>query len=276
MKRRINFIIATILLFSVCLLGQILCDAMGYEQILGRYLLRTVIFCGMCVITYFLVRFLHRAGRIRRVLSWIFGILIIGWGCRILIFTVETAVDDYVFTGDGWTLSRAFVSEDFQYMADLTHWFGRVDAYYQYSDEDAVMPYEPEDREKEPYLSAMLERSKAVRIYRDYHGRTLLNVIGYMYGRWYIVLYIIAMLYWSVSAVLMLPLQRNRIRLAFMTLLMVPVMVSGWGVVLNASGICYICLTPVFAYANSMMDTLQIHWPFMVVFTAEVMNLKRV
>ena len=274
-KRNINYFVANVVLFAICLLGQIFCDILGYDHILWQYLLRTVIFCVICIGTYFLVHFLHKAGKIQRILSWVFGILVLGWICCVLFVAIDTAIDDYVSIGDGWSLSTASVSEDFRYMNSLTHWIGKGDTYYKYSDEDAIPISERlEDREKEPYLSAMQERSKAANIYYDYHGNTLLNIIGYMYGRWYVALYVAAMLYWSISAVLILTLQKNRIRFAFMLVVLVPVMVSGWGVVLNAFGICFISLTPVFAYAYNIIDTLLIHWPFMIVFTTEVLCIE--
>ena len=194
------------------------------------------------------------------------------WAGLILSVTTDTAIDDYVFIGDGYSLSIATVSEDFRYMNSLTHWIGKGDAYYQYSDEDAVPISEKlEAREKEPYLSAMQERSKASNIYYDYRGDTLLNIIGYMYGRWYVLLYAVAMLYWSFSATLLLTRQKNRIRFAFMLVMLIPVMVSGWGVVLNAFGICFICLPPVFAFAYNFIDTLLVYWPFMITYTAEAL-----
>lgn len=48
-KRKINYLIATIALYVVCLLGQILCDGLGYDHVLGKYLFNTVIFCAVCV-----------------------------------------------------------------------------------------------------------------------------------------------------------------------------------------------------------------------------------
>lgn len=275
-KRKINFFIATAILFVVCMLGQILCDDLGYEHIFGWYLLRAVIFCAICAVVYLIIQFLHKMGKVQRILSWVFRILVVSWICLVLIGTISTAVDDSVFIGDAWSLSIATVSEDFQYMNSLTHWIGKGDNYYKYSDEDAIPASEKfEDREKEPYLSAMQEHSKASNIYYDYHGNTLLNVVGYMYGRWYVALYTAAMLYWSISAVLVMTLQKQRIQVAFMLVILIPIMVSGWGVVLNAFGICFIFLTPVFAYSYNVIDTLLIHWPFMIVFTAEVLCIER-
>ena len=71
-------------------------------------------------------------------MSWIIGILLIGWVGYLLYFVFDTAVNDYVFTGDGWLISMATVSKDFRYMSSLAHWIGEGDAYYQYSDEDAI------------------------------------------------------------------------------------------------------------------------------------------
>ena len=47
-KGKINYLIAMVSLYAVCLLGQILCDGLGYDHVLGRYLLNTVIFCTVC------------------------------------------------------------------------------------------------------------------------------------------------------------------------------------------------------------------------------------
>lgn len=275
-KRKINYFIATMALLAVCLVGQILCDKLNYDHILGWYLLRIVVFCVICAGVYILVLFLHKTGKVRRILSWTFGILLAGLTGFVLFIVIATAVDDYVYIGDGWSLSMVSISEDFRYMNSLTHWVGRGDTYYQHSDEDAVpISDKMEDREREPYLSAMQERSKASEIYYDYRGDTLLNIVGYIYGRWYVLLYTAAMLYWSFCAILILMRQKNRIRFAFMLMVLIPVMVSGWGVVLNAFGICYICLAPVFAYAYNFFDTLTVYWPFMAVFTAEALYMKR-
>ena len=275
-KRKINYFIATAVLFAVCLLGQILCDGLGYECILGWYFLRIVIFCIICAGVCLLVHFLYKPGKVRRILSWVFHILMVALAGIVLLAAIIFAVDDVVYIGDGWSLSIATISEDFQYMNSLTHWIGRGDDYYKYSDEDAIpISEELKDREKEPYLSAMLERSKALNIYCDYHGETLLNVVGYMYGRWYVALYIAVMLYWSISAVLILTMQKRRVRFAFMLVMLIPVMVSGWGIVLNAFGLCYICLIPAFAYSYSVVDTLLAHWPFMIVFTVEMLCIEK-
>lgn len=275
-KRKINYFIATITLYAVCLLGQILCDGLGYDHVLGKYLFNSVIFCAVCIGVYFLVHFLQKTGKVRRILSWIFGLLLIGWTGYLLYFVFDTAVEDYVFIGDGWSLSMATVSEDFRYMSSLTHWLGEGDAYYQYADEDAEpVSEEWEAREQEPYLSAMRERSKAANIYYFYRGDTILNIIGYMYGRWYVLLYIAAMFYWSFSAILLLIRQKNRIRFGFMLVMLIPVLVPGWGVMLNAFGICYICLPPVFSHAYNYIDAFLCFWPFMIVYTAEVLCIER-
>ena len=132
-KGKINYLIAVVSLYAVCLLGQILCDGLGYDHVLGRYLLNTVIFFSVCAGVYFL----QKTGKVRRILSWMLGILLIGWTGCLLYNVYEIAVDDYVFTGDGWSLSMATVSEYFRYMSSLTHWIGEGDAYYQYTDEVA-------------------------------------------------------------------------------------------------------------------------------------------
>lgn len=204
------------------------------------------------------------------------GILLIGWTGCLLYNVFEITVDDYVFTGDGWSLSMATVSEDFRYMSSLTHWIGEGDAYYQYTDEDAEpVSEEWEAKEQEPYLSAMKECSKAENIYYFYRGDTILNIVGYMYGQWYVLLYIAAMLYWSFGVILPLIRQKNRIRFSFMLVMLVPVLVPGWGVVLNAFGLCYVCLPPVFAHANNYIDAFLCFWPFMIIYTAEVWCMER-
>lgn len=275
-KRKTNYFIATVALYAVCLLGQILCDGLGYDHILGLYLFHSLIFCAVCAGVYFVVHFLQKTGKIRRILSWILGLLLIGWTGYLLYHVFDITADDSVFIGDGHSLSIVTVSEDFRYMNSLTHWIGEGDAYYQYSDEDAIpVSEEWEAREKEPYLSAMQERSKAENIYYYYRDDTILNVIGYMYGRWFVLLYIVAMLYWTFSAILILIRQKNRIRFVFMLVMLIPVLISGWGVVLNAFGICYVCFPPVFAYAYNYFDALLILWPFMIVFTAEVLCMEQ-
>ena len=95
----------------------------------------------------------------------------------------------------------------------------------------------------------MQECSKAENGYYYYRDDTMLNVIGYMYGQWYVLLYIAVML--------------------------IPVPISGWGVVLNAFSICYICFPLVFAYAYNYIDALLILCPFMILFTAEVLCMEQ-
>lgn len=41
-----------------------------------------------------------------------------------------------------------------------------------------------------------------------------------------------------------------------MLVMLIPVMISGWGIFLNAFGICYMCLLPVFAHAYNYTDVL--------------------
>lgn len=123
-KGKINYLIAIISLYAVCLLGQILCDGLGYDHVLGRYLFYSVIFCAVCTGVYFVVHFLQKAGKVRRILSWILGILLIGWTGCLLYNVFDLTADDYVFIGDGYSLSMATVSDDFRYMNSLTHWIG--------------------------------------------------------------------------------------------------------------------------------------------------------
>lgn len=68
-KGKINYLIAIVSLYAVCLLGQILCDGLGYDHVLGRYLFYSVIFCTACTGVYFVVHFLQKTGNVRRILS---------------------------------------------------------------------------------------------------------------------------------------------------------------------------------------------------------------
>ena len=81
MKKKLHcwYFIATGMLFAVGLLGQLLCDGLGYSIMTGKYLLYILCFVVVCAVCYGVLRLLHGKGRLRRGIAWVLGTIVVAW-----------------------------------------------------------------------------------------------------------------------------------------------------------------------------------------------------
>lgn len=258
------FIGATIGLFVVGLLGQLLCDHMGYGIGVGWYLLAMLVFLAMCTVMYSVTRFLERPGILFRILSWGLGLIVVTWAGIVLLQVVVSAKDDYCLYGNGWCLQGIHITEEYNYINRLTHWFGAGEPYYQYSDVQATPLTDTEAGwTQEPCLSASMERAKAESVFWDYRGTTILSVVSYRYGRWYLVLYSLVMIVWAINAICLVLKQTGVVRRLFLSVALLPLLICGCGSIFSALGFFYLYFGPLFCLPYFWQECVLVQFLFL-------------
>lgn len=271
MKKKLHcwYFIATGMLFAVGLLGQLLCDGLGYSIMTGKYLLYILCFVVVCAVCYGVLRLLHGKGRLRRGIAWVLGTIVVAWTGFCLLATGVAMGRDFCAYGNGWVLAGCSYSEEYRALSQLTHWFGAGEPYYQYTDADAVAEENhPDGLEQEPYQSASMERAKAAEVFWSYRGQALLNVVSYQYGRWYLLLYSLTVILWTVTAVGVVAAQRTVLLRVFWALILLPTLVFFYGAIGNALGWWYTMVAAPIFFAADLWEALMAQFFFLGLFSA--------
>lgn len=195
------FIFSTALLILLAVVGQLLCDTLGFGQGLLKEVVTIFAACAAAAITFFSICLLQKDNKIAKVLSRIFGCLFIIF---IVIFSgsILKATGDYSdIYGTGWWISYVDKLEDERRLWSLAKWVGKGEPYYQYDNAVVKIPAKNEEEaSKEPYKSALDERVRSEHVYQFFYSDTMLNVLSYQFGRWVLCLYILAAIIWSLSS----------------------------------------------------------------------------
>lgn len=189
-----------LVLFAVS--GQAACDQLGSVKGLSRQWITIALtlleICALVVC----IRFLSRPGRVLLFVRRILGaaavafMLFVAW---LLVFAAPDQVESY---GTGWWIGQVDKLEEERHLWSVSHWVGRGDAYYEYDDSVAVVPAKSETEAlEEPYHSAADERYRAEVAYEYYYSDTMLNVLGYIYGRWVWLVYLVIAIAWTAAGI---------------------------------------------------------------------------
>lgn len=194
--------VSTIALLLFGIMGQILCEMMGYTPCLQYYLVHLMLVVGVGLLAYGVVKLLNRENKVCRILAVILGSIILMWTLFIGYVYVAYQIDEFsrqVYYGDGSYLSVTEQSEEVRYMVSKSHFWGHGDPYYTYQDELATVGKAAE--RAEDMQAAVEERDRAKEVFWHFHCELMLPVLSYIYGLWINVLYSFIALAWCVGAV---------------------------------------------------------------------------
>lgn len=195
-------IVSTIALFLFGIMGQVLCEKMGYTPCLQYYLVHLLLVVGAGLLVYGATRLFIRDHKVCRIPAVFMGSIILIWTIFIGYFYVAYQMDEdsrQVYYGNGSYLAITEQSEEIRHMISKSQFGGHGDPYYAYPDGmvgegDAV-------ENAEEIQAAVEERDRAEEAFWHFRGEVILPVLSYTYGLWINVLYSCIALAWCVGAV---------------------------------------------------------------------------
>lgn len=193
------FLFASLTLLMFGIFAQILCEAMGYDWYLFKYLLSLV----PTVFTFFMlysavVLFPNAVTVFRFILSLLLGVTILwtvfsGW----VIVDSHLQEDQFmVYKIYAWTYPK----EEVQEMLDKSCFRGKGSGYYTYPDEIIVGYSRDQDDLPLDVSFAFDERDRAEVVFRNYRKQRTLPVLSYHYGLWVDYLFVAITVVWCIVA----------------------------------------------------------------------------
>ena len=184
-------LLATVGLLLFGILSQALCEAMGYDRGLFRYLLQLIPAGVAFFIMYYGVYYFDVGGSVFRIVIALLLTVMLLWTLLLgySIAVVHLHEDQFiVYKVYAWTYPK----QEVQYMLSKSCFLGRGSAYYEY-EESLLEGYEPHQEDLPLEVSrAFDERLRAEVTFSDYRSTRILPVLGYQYGL--VVIYVFSVL----------------------------------------------------------------------------------
>ncbi len=198
-ERRFRWATAGLLAFGI--LGQILCELLGYDAGLLEYLGNVLLCLGLGGVVYGIFFFLRRNHWLCKVVVIGLSIMALLWNLMlcpalgIMITFEENRKVEYVDLNDVLYADKAQVSLE---LLDACHLLGRGEPFYRYPDMEESDIFSWEDRDL--YSRSLRERNRAEAVFGDYRASAMVPVLSYCYGSWVLIVYLFAAGTWLTAA----------------------------------------------------------------------------
>lgn len=193
------FLFTSLALLVFGIIAQIMCEGMGYDHYLFKYLLSLI----PAAFTFYLlystvILYPDTASVFRVLLSLLLGATIL-WSVLLGLVLVDAHLQEdqfIVYKFYAWTYPK----EDVQEMLDKSRFIGKGSGYYTYPDE--VLEGYSRDQDDLPLdiHFAFDERDQAEAVFRNYRRQRTLPVLSYHFGLWVNWLYAMVTLTWCIEA----------------------------------------------------------------------------
>lgn len=193
------FLFASLALVLFGILAQILCENMGYDSYLFKYLISLIPAAFVFYILYCVViLYPDTVTGFRFLFSLLLGATIL-WSAFAGLVIVDAHLQEnqfIVYKFYAWTYPK----EEVQDLLEGSRFWGEGDGYYTYSDE--VVAGYTRDQEELPFdvRFAFDERDQAEAVFRNYRKQRTLPVLSYHYGLWINWLFVAVTVAWCIVA----------------------------------------------------------------------------